>query len=258
VSATEESELAPYAANTDRDVAATWDNAHRYTPAPRHRRRLIRDLVRGLPNVATFLDAGCAQPFLVELLVGDLGWKGAGCDLSPAVMAQAAAELPGCDFAAFDLAYERFPGDRRFDLVVCSETLEHISDWQAALGNVVAMADRYVLITVPTGPLRPVDKLMGHYRHYTPSIVVEALERHGCSVVQVKEWGFPLHSAYRWGVHHLGSSKVYDSFAEGQEYSRAQIAASDLLYRMFFANDLFRSGSQLMVLARAPRPGHAS
>jgi SAM-dependent methyltransferase len=248
-----DSELAPYAANTDKDVAATWDNAHRYTPAPRHRRRLIRDLVAGLPGVETFLDAGCAQPFLVELLAGELGWKGAGCDLSPAVMAQAARELPDCAFAAFDLAHERFPDDRRFDLVICSETLEHISDWQAALTNVVAMADRFVLITVPTGPVRPVDRLMGHYRHYTPSIVTEALERRGCTVIQVKEWGFPVHSAYRWGVHHLGSGKVYDSFAEGREYSRTQIIASDLLYRLFYANDLFRSGTQLLVLARAPR-----
>jgi hypothetical protein len=46
---------------------------------------------------------------------------------------------------------------------------------------------------------------------------------------------------------------VYDSFAEGKDYSRAQIAMSDVLYRMFFVNDLFRSGSQLMVLARAPQ-----
>jgi SAM-dependent methyltransferase len=253
VSAPAESELAPYAASTDKDVAATWDNAHRYTPAPRHRRRLIRNMVRGLGDVSTFLDAGCAQPFLVEQLVRELGWKGAGCDLSPAVMAQAAAELPQCDFAAFDLAHERFPDGRTFDLVICSETLEHVSDWQAALGNVVAMADRYVLITVPTGPVRPVDRLMGHYRHYTASIVTEALEKSGCEVMQVKEWGLPLHSAYRWGVHHLGSDKVYESFAEGEEYSRAQIVASDLLYRLFFVNDLFRSGSQLLVLARAPR-----
>lgn len=246
-------ELAPYAANTDKDVAATWDNAHRYTPAPRHRRRLIHQLVKNLTDVHTFLDAGCAQPFLVELLVRELGWKGAGCDLSPAVMAQAAAELPNCDFAAFDLAHDRFPDHRTFDLVICSETLEHISDWETALGNVVAMADRYVLITVPTGPVRPVDKLMGHYRHYTPTMVTDALSARGCEILKVKEWGFPLHSAYRWGVHHLGSDKVYDSFAEGQDYSRAQIVASDVLYRMFFVNDLFRSGTQLLVLARAPR-----
>jgi hypothetical protein len=212
------------------DLTLHASGAHRHTPAARHRRRMIRDAVAGLPYVETFLDAGCAQPLLVELLVRDLGWKG----------------------AAFDLTRERLPDDRRVDLVICSETLEHVDDWQVALNNVVAMADRYVLITVPTGSVRPIDRLMGHCRHYTASIVTEALEQLGCMVVQVKEWGFPVHSAYRWGVHHLGSDKVYDAFGEGHPYSRRQIAASDLLYRMFFVNDLFRSGSQLMVLARAP------
>ena len=46
------------------NVVAQWDDAHRYTPAPRHRRRLILDLLAGL-DFADCLDAGCAQPFLL-------------------------------------------------------------------------------------------------------------------------------------------------------------------------------------------------
>ena len=70
--------------------------------------------------------------------------------------------MPHCDFEAIDLAREGWPGDRTFDLVVCSETLEHIADWRDALANLTAMTEPLLLITVPTGKVRPVDRLMGH------------------------------------------------------------------------------------------------
>jgi hypothetical protein len=237
----------------DPNVAADWEQAHRYTPAPRHRRRLLFDMVRGLDGVRTVLDAGCAQPFLLERLVRELGLEGAGADLSDEVMAESRKALPECDFLALDLAAGRWPGDRTFDLVICSETLEHIEDWEKALDNVLAMARGWALITVPSGPVRPVDRLMGHHRHFRGEDITSHLSKRGWEAVTVRQWGFPVHSLYRWAVHHLGSDRVYDSFAEGRPYSRTQIAASEVLYRLFFVNDLFRRGSQLIVLGRPAR-----
>jgi hypothetical protein len=240
--------ISPQAASQSVDVAADWDQAHRYTPAPRHRRRLLRKIVARL-DTTEVLDAGCAQPFLIKDLVDRLGVKGAGCDLSPKVMAQSREELPELDFEAFDLAEQRWPGDRTFETVVCAETLEHIKDWQAALANVIAMSRKHVVVTVPSKKIRTVDKLMGHYRHFEADDITTELERHGLRVSSVRYWGFPVHSAYRAAVERFGSDKVYESFAEGKELSRAQRAMSEILYAMFFANDLFRGGSQLIVVA---------
>lgn len=243
--------ISPQAASQSRDVAADWDQAHRYTPAPRHRRRLIRRIVKRL-DVEDVLDAGCAQPFLLHDLVRGLGLRGAGCDLSPKVMEQSRREMPECDFEALDLAEERWPGDRTFDLVICAETLEHIDDWKAAIGNVVAMARRHVIITVPSKKVRTVDRLMGHYRHFEAPDITHELERLGWRPTEVRYWGFPVHSAYRAGVERFGSDKVYESFAEGKELSRAQRVLSEILYALFFVNDLFRGGSQLIVVAQRP------
>jgi hypothetical protein len=242
------SQIAPHAAVTDRNAAVHWDQAHRYTPAPRHRRRLLRKMVQQL-DVEEVLDAGCAQPFLIADLVRRLDVRGFGCDISDQVMEQAARDFPRCEFRALDLAFETWPDGRQFDLVICSETLEHIEQWQAAVENLVQMSSRYVLITVPSGVVRPVDRLMGHYRHFEAPDIAAELEKHGCRILQVRHWGFPVHSAYRAGVDRFGSEEIYASFAEDKPYSAAQKAVSHLLYGAFFLNDLFRSGSQLIVLA---------
>jgi SAM-dependent methyltransferase len=243
------SEFAPTAAVSDHNAAVHWDQAHRYTPAPRHRRRLLFKLIKRL-NVSDVLDAGCAQPLLVKRVIDELGIPACGCDISDRVMEQAAREVPRGEFRALDLAHEVWPDGRQFDLVVCSETLEHIADWKAAIANLVVMSSRYVLITVPSGKVRPVDELMGHYRHFEAGDISRALEDAGCETLSSRYWGFPVHSAYRAAVDRFGSDKVYASFAEDKPYSTAQKGASHLLYGLFYANDLFHSGSQLIVLAR--------
>jgi hypothetical protein len=248
------SEFAPTAAVGDHNAAVHWDQAHRYTPAPRHRRRLLFKIISRLA-VSDMLDAGCAQPLLVKRVIEELRIPASGCDISDQVMEQAAREVPEGQFRALDLAHEVWPGDRRFDLVVCSETLEHIADWKAAVANVVAMSSRYVLVTVPSGKVRPVDELMGHYRHFDAGDIARTLEANGCETMLTRYWGFPVHSAYRAGVDRFGSDRVYASFAEDKPYTAAQKGVSHLLYGLFYLNDLFRSGSQLIVLARKHEAG---
>src|SRR5438105_3002158 len=100
-----------------RNVVAAWDDAHRYTPAPRHRRRLVLKWVRGL-QFADCLDAGCAQPYLLHEIVRQSGAKGFGCDISDQVVTANAGDPLGCTFRELDLTRETWPGGRRFDLVV--------------------------------------------------------------------------------------------------------------------------------------------
>src|SRR5262249_32222445 len=156
------------------NVAADWDDAHRYTPAPRHRRRLVLNMLRGL-DFADCLDAGCAQRFLLEGVVERYKVKGCGCDISDAVIEANQQARPDCEFAVLDLTRQTWSGDRRFDLVVCSEVLEHIPEWHTAVANLVRMARKHLVITVPSGPIRTMDKMVGHHQHFQGPELVAAL-----------------------------------------------------------------------------------
>jgi len=143
------------------DGVVNWGDAHRYSPAPRHRRRLLRRWIDQL-DFADVLDAGCAQPFLLREVLARHAVEGFGCDLSDRVIAANRSVLPGCQFRTLDLTAEAWPDGRRFDLVICSEVLEHLADWPAAVANLVGMTRKHLLITVPGGPLRAMDRTVGH------------------------------------------------------------------------------------------------
>jgi SAM-dependent methyltransferase len=235
-------------ATAERNVVAAWDDAHRYSPAPRHRRRLIVDALRGL-EPAEVLDAGCGQPFLLAELRAKLGVHCYGCDVSDAVVQDPAWAGVAEELRVVDLEREAWPDGRTFDVVVCSEVLEHIGDWRAALRNVAAMARRHLLITVPGGQRRPMDAIVGHNRHFTVAEIADAVRAEGLTPVSGRRWGWPAHTLYRWAISRAGAERMYDTFGT-ERYSRAQIALSDVLYASFFVNDPFRRGDQVIVLAQ--------
>jgi SAM-dependent methyltransferase len=230
------------------NVVVQWDDAHRYTPAPRHRRRLILGMLRDL-EFTDCLDAGCAQPFLLRAIVERNGVAGYGCDISEEVIVQNRRSLPVCTFQILDLTREVWPGGRRFDLVVCSEVLEHLADWQVAVASLVQMARKQLLITVPSGPIRPMDQMVGHLQHFQGPELCAALEANGCTIEKVCRWGFPWHSLYKRSISALSPAQLYSAFSGGRRYGLGKRLLSHALNFLFYAN-VFNAGSQLFVQAR--------
>ena len=116
--------------------------------------RFQRRVVERLDRIAfdTVLDAGCGEGYLSRVLLDRFpGIAVSGFDLSPAAAAAAARRCPEGAFRAGgldDLA--GFEG--RFDLVVCSEVLEHLADPEPALRLLAARSAGHVLLTVPWEP----------------------------------------------------------------------------------------------------------
>jgi SAM-dependent methyltransferase len=241
----------PSASFDDKNVAMTWADAHHYSPAPRHRRRLILDLLKTF-RFTDCLDAGCAQPFLIQEIVSRFSVSGFGCDMSDQTMAANQAAAPEIQFAALDLSKDRWPGGRQFDLVVCSEVLEHIPDWEMALQNILAMSRRYLLVTVPSGQVRAMDTMVGHHRHFAGPELRRSLETRDWKILRMFKWGFPIHSFYKRLISNGSPEKVYQQFADVR-YGLKEKLLCQVLYLAFFLN-VFDRGDQLIVLAEKSVP----
>lgn len=98
----------------------------------------------------TLLDVGCAEGYMLALIRHLFGVKVQGTDLSEEACARARElfQVPAEPLDAIALPYE----DESFDVVLSSETLEHIPHYEAALAELLRVARKAVLVTVPQDP----------------------------------------------------------------------------------------------------------
>ena len=115
--------------------------------------RAIADRVVALAPVS-FLDAGCGEGFVAEVLLERLpALELTGIDFSADAAKIAQAKLTGARFQTGDVTALPFP-DGAFDVVGCFEVLEHLrgDGAERALAEFARVARRAVVLSVPHEP----------------------------------------------------------------------------------------------------------
>ncbi|HEY1536786.1 MAG TPA: methyltransferase domain-containing protein [Polyangiaceae bacterium] len=179
------------------------------SPAAFHRRRLILErCMRHAAGARQVLDLGCGQGELLhELRLGFPNATLCASDVSLASVHETKRHNPNLEVLQMDLslpdferAYRQYLG--RFELITCSEVVEHIPDDGLAVERVARLlAPRGTLVlTVPGGKMSRFDELIGHQRHYTPKRLRELSQHARLEPVEVLAWGFPFQNLYRAAV----------------------------------------------------------
>lgn len=215
-----------------------------YSPALFHRRRTIVNISRGL-DFENVLDVGFGNGEMLAAFAQEFTAKLIGVDLSEAGINMNRKKFSGATFERVDLEQE--PLGRAFDLVICSEVLEHCDDQAAAATNLRAMTSGHLIASVPTGPVFPIDRAMGHHAHFTRESLYRLLEDAGFEVRFVRRWGFSLYSLYK-GAINMRSEQTMQSFA-GCTYGSVQRFTGNLLRSLFYLN-AHGAVWQLFALAR--------
>ncbi len=114
--------------------------------------REIRDLTSGL-EFTTVLDAGCGEGNLLKYLGRpDDGRRYCAVDYDDAEIEKARVNIPFCVVKQASIYSLPFP-DSSFDLVICTEVLEHLENPEEGLRELQRVASRYVVLSVPREPL---------------------------------------------------------------------------------------------------------
>jgi SAM-dependent methyltransferase len=157
-------------------------------------RRFFTRVASVLNRVApeSVLDAGCGEG---ELLRRGLlaGVPAVSLDRSPEALAEIRTHTPGCRPVCGSVLELPFPR-ASFDAVVCLEVLEHLEDPAAAVAELLRVARRAVVLSVPYEPYFRLGNLLRgkylnglgnhpeHIQHWNPRRFRNFLAATGCEV----------------------------------------------------------------------------
>ena len=226
-----------------------WKDMERLNPTARHLEGQIVRQLSAITEVESILDVGCGIGVNVKSIHSHFPKMViAGSDLSAGIL-KLAEEYVGKDpkisYLVMNLENDKI--DRTFDLVLCSQVLEHIENDVKALENLARLTRRYLLITVPGGRYNSTSRLVGHYRHYSKKDLEEKVKAAGFDLLESKEWGFPFHSIYKWCLGKLSEDAQKKAGLGKYGFFKKSIAS--FLYYLFYGN-IFDRGANVILLAR--------
>jgi len=223
-----------------------WGEMIRYSPAPRLRRTRLLNWVAPL-QPESLLDVGCGNgEFLLQARNQLPATLFTGVDVSDEVIQSNQQALPDITFAPLDL--NDGPRNQRYDVVTCMEVVEHCDDYEKSIQYLADMTGKYLLITVPCGPLFEIDRRVGHVKHFSEDEIVFALEAADLQVERVERWGFPFFNLYKHLIN-LWPDTMCEAFLSDQSYTLKKKAISLVAYAAFRMSLPFW-GYQLFAVAR--------
>ena len=128
----------------------------------------------------TLLDAGCGEGFITEQIKQCFPkWNLTGVDGAEEAVLFAGKHVKGVDFKVGNLYALNF-SDCAFDIVVCSEVLEHLDEPERALKEMKRVSRTALLLTVPHEPWFRLGNLAAFHN----------ISRLGDPVDHINHWSF--------------------------------------------------------------------
>lgn len=148
-----------------------------------HRDRL-NQIIKAIPrkNCLKILDAGCGEGHLIEKMHSNNNTnKYYGIDITDIALKKAKERCTFADIRKMDITKIDFE-DEFFDVVICTETLEHIFEFETALKELklILKKDGFLILTFPNEILwtigrtflgrRPI-KIVDHVNAFNPKTI---------------------------------------------------------------------------------------
>ncbi|MGI8958220.1 MAG: class I SAM-dependent methyltransferase [Bryobacteraceae bacterium] len=227
--------------------------SHSDHPGNRFRYNLIADeLVRLGLQPRNVLDCGCGDGSLLSVIAtripcGTLH----GMDIADNVPLHRAG-LP-IQFRAEDLG-RSVPGELHgiYDLVLCSEVIEHVENDGMVLRNLadVTAPGGTVVLTTQTGNIYRTEEFLGHIRHYSLRDLCGRTEEAGLKVQKSYVAGWPWLNAQKITAHYLRDT-VQKNVVQASTLSFTMRALFGVLSRLYTLSSR-RWGPQIVIVANKP------
>lgn len=181
------------------DYNKRWDeqkSSHSYHPSVRLRNRFIIHQLKKL-NFNTLIDVWCGDWHFLWLIIKHFpNKKYAGIDISDDIILENEKKYPWINFYKWDLWKNNFNINNTYDIVVCSEVIEHIADRKQVIKNLTKLTNQkwYCILTTQSWKRYKSDINIWHLKHFTLSELETEFNRNWLKIIMsYKKW-FPFYN----------------------------------------------------------------
>lgn len=238
-----------------RDYADYWSSlkaSHGRHPANLFRYELIAgELRRWNLRPQQVIDCGCGDGSLLKVVSARVpcGEK-YGLDIADSVPEGLRSSVR---FQQQDLG-QPVPDWMRgqFDLVLCSEVIEHVENDGAVLDNLFQLTrpGGYVVLTTQTGRIYRTEQFLGHLRHYELGGLCRRVEATGLEIRKAFRCGWPWLNLQKIAAHAFQGT-VQTKIVQAERLS-AGVRILFFVLRRVYKTVLRSRGPQIFILATRP------
>jgi len=143
------------------EIYSESSNYKKHTASKGIRRKLINNFNRNFLSyiniiydacINNVLDIGCGEGFMLKLIHERYeSLELTGCDVRESALNHAKIIVPSAYFFQND-EYQIKLDDKSFDLVICTEVLEHLKEPDKMIQEIQRVCRKFVILTVPHEP----------------------------------------------------------------------------------------------------------
>jgi 2-polyprenyl-3-methyl-5-hydroxy-6-metoxy-1,4-benzoquinol methylase len=234
------------------DYWSTLENSHGSHPGNLFRYELIAEELSHLKiKPQRVIDCGCGDGSLLAIVSSRISCgELSGFDIANSVPLGLRESIR---FQQQDLGKPVPPSmHERFDLVLCSEVIEHVENDDAVLENLfqVTRPGGYVVLTTQTGNIYKTEQFLGHLRHYDLAVLCQRVEKTGLKVQRSFRSGWPWLNLQKIAAH-IFQNTVQTQIVQADHLG---IGVKTLFFalRQIYRFNSHAMGPQLFILAAKP------
>lgn len=156
-------------------------------------------------------------------------------------------------FQAEDLGHPIPEGmHRTYDLVLCSEVIEHVENDGTVLRNLAELTapGGTLILTTQTGKIYRTEEFLGHIRHYSPHDLCARVEQIGLRIQKCYVAGWPWLNAQKIAAHYLQPT-VQKNIVHANSLSLKMRSLFSVLFWLYNLSSR-RRGPQILIIAKKP------
>lgn len=215
--------------------------------------RAVGQISKGMELIKV-LDAGCGNGDLLKELNEKLCLSGRRADLSGYDVSEFQIKKNREEGLPFDYRVVDFNGNTeaggKFDIIICSEVIEHLENWKTALENIARMTGPggYLILTTQSGRRFRSDLALGHLQHFELHYLTDYLKTLNYDIIKAERLGFPFYNLQK------AANSVFLPMAERVAHKETNLLTSmifNLTYLLFRCSLRSKKlGPQILIVAR--------